>query len=478
MYLIDAPLTANEVLRAYHHDEPLLFLASAFITVAIVSAAFCVIRRRFDPLLVNLALFAYLYGQRLRFDSEILRISITHNEFFFRLRAAVNYLVPMPAFAFFEALGFLGRRGKAIVVALSAVFLCLVIGTLIFGWHLGFDYTNNLLIVVAIPAVAVRSQLLRNRDRDFRILQIGLLCFVVPSIWDNIVGTFWHRSGAEPYGFAILLASLGYVAVRRMLRRDLELGEMRNELDLARNIQLSILPDHFPDSTQFRGAARYVPMTAVAGDFYDFLCVDATQAGILIADVSGHGVPAALIASMVKMAATSQRATADSPAKLLSGMNAALCGNTQSQFVTAAYVHLDAEAREFSYAAAGHPPMLLLRDGQVSEVAENGFVLAVSASAEYTQLQQPLRSGDRLILYTDGIVEARNIRGELFGEINLYATVRETAALTPSETADRILRSVEEWAPSQDDDLTVVVCDFVGANHLHAPVVMPPALHS
>src|SRR6202042_2486992 len=101
--------------------------------------------------------------------------------------------------------------------------------------------------------------------------------------------------------------------------------------DIARRIQTSILPPAYPQSAHFHVAARYVPMTAVAGDFYDFLVADQTQAGLLIADVSGHGIPAALIASMVKLAATSQRMHSGEPAKFLAGMNAALFGNTQGQ---------------------------------------------------------------------------------------------------------------------------------------------------
>ena len=265
----------------------------------------------------------------------------------------------------------------------------------------------------------------------------------------------------EPYCFAVLLGSLGYVAARHTLRRDHELDEMRSELETARRIQLSILPAAFPESAHFCVATRYVPMTTVAGDFYDFLSVDETQAGILIADVSGHGVPAALIASMVKMAASSQRANSGEPAQLLDGMNAALCGNTQDQFVTAAYVHLDARAREFRYAAAGHPPMLLLRRGAVTEIIENGLVLGVLAKAPFTQLTQPLEPGDRLILYTDGILEARDTQGRFFGEENLYAVVRNTAAQAPMEAANQIIATVEDWYKSQDDDLTVIVCDYV-----------------
>ncbi len=98
----------------------------------------------------------------------------------------------------------------------------------------------------------------------------------------------------------------------------------------------AILPVEFPDSEHFQVAAPYLPMSLVAGDFYDFIVADDKQTGLLIADVSGRGVPAALIPSMVKVACTTQPANASDPDVLLSGMNAALHGNTQNQFVTAA----------------------------------------------------------------------------------------------------------------------------------------------
>src|SRR5690242_14157130 len=205
---------------------------------------------------------------------------------------------------------------------------------------------------------------------------------------------------------------------------------------------------------------RYVPMTSVAGDFYDFVLSDDTHAGLLIADVSGHGVPAALIASMVKLAATSQRTQASDPAALLAGMNAALHGNTQSQFVTAAYVYLDAQHEELRYSAAGHPPMLLLRNGIVSEIAENGLILAAFDFASYESKTHRLQPKDRLVLYTDGIIEAADSRGEFFGAERLSQVLRDSAAASAHEVADRIIHAVRGWATSQDDDLTVLVCDY------------------
>jgi len=204
-------------------------------------------------------------------------------------------------------------------------------------------------------------------------------------------------------------------------------------------------------------------MSSVAGDLYDFLFADEQHAGLLIADVSGHGVPAALIASMVKMAATSQRAQASHPAAMLTGMNSALCGNTQGQYVTAAYVYLDADKRELQYSAAGHPAMLRLRNGAVTEIAENGMLLAAVEGARYESTTLPLQSGDRLLLYTDGLLEARNAGGKLFGEESLAAELKTSAGMTPAETVNHLIGAVQRWARSQDDDLTVIVCDFVGA---------------
>jgi sigma-B regulation protein RsbU (phosphoserine phosphatase) len=124
----------------------------------------------------------------------------------------------------------------------------------------------------------------------------------------------------EPFSFVVLLAALGVVAGRRTLANEQQLILINKELEIAKRNQLSILPASFPPSTHFRIEARYLPMTSVAGDFYDFFSPSDHEAGILIADVSGHGVPAALIASMVKLAATAQRANTDHPSELLLGM--------------------------------------------------------------------------------------------------------------------------------------------------------------
>ena len=462
MILVDTQLTANQVLRLFHRDEPFLFLGAAFTTVALLCASLSLLRRRFDALLVYLALFAYLYGQRLWLDTNILGITLGGQELFGRIRWAVSFLTPIPGFLFFQVSGLLPRRGKIFTGILVVVFFLLAAATLAFGRFEILHTVNNVLVIVSLPVLLVRAWYRGTADRDSIVIRWGLLCFIVLALWDNFGGGRWLHTSIEPYGFAVFLCCLGYVAARRTLNRDLELSEIHQELELARRIQLSLLPPPFPESTAFRIAARYVPMNSVAGDLYEFLVAEDTRAGLLIADVSGHGVPAALIASMVKMAAISQRALAGQPGQLITGMNRALCGNTQGQFVTAAYVYFDAERSELRYAAAGHPAMLLLRRGSVFEIAENGLLLAAVDGIDYCDLTIAIETGDRFLLYTDGLVEARNATGELFGEDALADALKATAALPPAEAASIIVEQAQRWSPSQDDDLTVLLCDYAG----------------
>jgi sigma-B regulation protein RsbU (phosphoserine phosphatase) len=463
MYVSDPQLTASQVLRTFHHDELYLFLGAAFTALGLLSVAFAFLSRKFDAVLFWLALFAILYGQRLWLQSGLLQLMIPPSLFFDKLRASANYLVPIPAFFYFEASGFLGRSGRKWAIALAFPFFCLVVATLIFGPQPQFTLINHVIVIISLIALIVQSLRRTGSDRDFVIIRRGIAVFVAFALYDNISQSFGRQTYIEPIGFAVFLATLGYVAAKRSLHRDQQFSQIQKELEIARRIQTDILPQAYPSSVHFKVAARYVPMTSVAGDFYDFLVADSTQAGLLIADVSGHGVPAALIASMVKLAATSQRANAADPAALLSGMNGVLCGNTQNQFVTAAYVYLDAVSGNLRYSAAAHPPMLLLRDGKVVEIAENGLMLAAFSFATYATAVHPLQPGDRLVLYTDGLLEAANAQGEEFGPHRLGTLLKDTSSLHPEAAADQIVSSLQQWSRAQNDDLTVLICDFAAA---------------
>ena len=224
-------------------------------------------------------------------------------------------------------------------------------------------------------------------SRDLRTLRIGLASFAATAVVDNLRGLgvlSWPRSDVEPLGSTVLIACLGTIAVRRVLKRRGAPARHRQGARIARRIQASILPHAMPKVGGLTVAARYQPMTAVAGDFYDFLEIGDKRLGVLVADVSGHGVPAALIASMVKVAIAAQTPQADRPAAVLKGMNETLAGPLGGQYVTAAYLFLDREAGLMRYSAAGHPPLLRWRgDAQgADELEENGFPLGMMEVAQ------------------------------------------------------------------------------------------------
>jgi sigma-B regulation protein RsbU (phosphoserine phosphatase) len=457
-------LSANQVLQAFRHDAPSLLFGAIIMAVGLVSGAFSALRRKYDRLLIYLGLLAVLYGLRMWMQSQLLYLMMQEWPFYARVASAIDFVVPIPAILFLDAAGFLHRRMRRATHVMGAILVLLAVATLAVGRQNIFYQINAVLIIAALTTLVLTSMRRRSVDRDAAVIRRGLLIFAAFIFWENFRNILGIRlPDIEPIGFVAFLAALGYVAARQALQRDMQLSEIRKELEVARRMQLSILPVEFPKSANFQVAARYVPMTSVAGDFYDFIVADDNRAGLLIADVSGHGVPAALIASMVKLAATSQRANSADPARLLAGMNAALCGNTQNQFVTAAYVHLDSISGTLQYSAAGHPPMLLLRHGEVMEISENGLILAAFDYATYTNGTRQLESGDRFLLYTDGVIEAANAAGEFFGQDALSAVLRQTAELAPAAATDQIVSAVQHWSASQDDDLTVLICDYVAS---------------
>jgi phosphoserine phosphatase RsbU/P len=297
-----------------------------------------------------------------------------------------------------------------------------------------------------IPVIFLTGQ--TNVDEETRGFDVGAVDYI-------------HK----PFSPAVVKARVQTHLVLRGIREQLaqQLLTIQNELETARQIQLSILPSEIPKIEGLDIAARYVPMTSVAGDFYDFIVVDEKPIGILVADVSGHGMPAALIASMLKIALSAQGAHAADPAQVLAGLNQMLCGKFQYQYVTAAYLFVDMQKRTLTYACAGHTPLLLWGGSSkgVRDVAENGLVLGKFPFATYSSVELPLTAGDRALLYTDGISETTNLAGVQFG-INCFKQFLGTEQSTSADQfADRLLEELSRWsdrgsAEDLDDDITMV----------------------
>jgi sigma-B regulation protein RsbU (phosphoserine phosphatase) len=273
----------------------------------------------------------------------------------------------------------------------------------------------------------------------------------------------------KPFSPAVVKARVHTHLVLRGIREQLagQLLTMQHEMETARQIQLSILPREIPSLQGLDIAARYIPMTSVAGDFYDFIVIDEKRLGILVADVSGHGMPAALISSMLKIALGAQTSCASDPARVLAGLNQALYGKFQGHFVTAAYVLVDTGEHRLSYAGAGHPP-LIVRDnsaGKTREFVENGLFLGFFDDATYTSIDIPFSEGDWGVLYTDGILEMTNLREEQFGIDRFKLSLQSNHHLSAGELVDRILEDLSRWSDTAsgrepEDDITLLAFHF------------------
>jgi phosphoserine phosphatase RsbU/P len=241
---------------------------------------------------------------------------------------------------------------------------------------------------------------------------------------------------------------------------------------MAREIQLSILPQEIPKIEGLEITARYIPMSSVAGDFYDFIMVDEKRVGVLVADVSGHGLPAALIASMLQVALAAQFVHASDPGRVLMGLHQALCGKFQHHFVTAVYVFVDIEKKSISYAGAGHPPLLLWRSAtqSASELVENGLPLGMFPEATYSVAQVQVEEGDKVVLYTDGIVETESPSEQGFGIDLFKGFLQSNHNLKGNVFADSLLDELSSWSErprgqGQQDDITFLTIDFHRLEH-------------
>ena len=243
---------------------------------------------------------------------------------------------------------------------------------------------------------------------------------------------------------------------------------LQKELDIATRVQLSLLPDTTPPSDAVEITGFMKPAKEIGGDFYDFFRLDAHRLGVVVADVSGKGVPAALF---MVMASTLMRSAAsrhvDAPGRVLSSVNNFLDrNNTEQLFVTVFYAVLDERSGRFTYANGGHnPPILADARGVRPLDTTGGVALAMFGGLDYADAYVDLEPGARLILFSDGVTEAFDANDEDFGDARLLDTVRILPAeQRPDGDVNDIVSAVQEFvgeAP-QFDDITCVALRFKG----------------
>lgn len=467
----------SQVLAMLRGQLEQIISGTIFIFIGLAACSIAGIRRRSGSrLFVWLGIWSVLYGASLLTRPQAVVDALPHS-----IQAGVHYLhvvasyvvVVVATLAWLElSLGRLRLLIKTILVAGAAVAVAGV------GWFASggspgkFLPYNHLVVVcalvllitvVSVEKLSDRFMLLPNR----RVLAVGTLVFAIEALWVNLA----RRLALPPLSplldhlaFAAYLLSFCYVAVQIAYTNEHRLLSIENELALARKLQRSILPTTVPEIQNVRIAVAYQPMTAVAGDFYEFVPVDGKQVGFLVADVTGHGVPAALIASMIKVAMQSVAPSAHDPREVLRGLNQILFRQSLDQFATAAYLWLDTENQRALYSAAGHPPLLRWRQGKLERIESNGLMFGVIPDPDYPVFDLPICPGDRFLLYTDGVIEPENASGDLFGDYKLEEVICNHQSRSPSDLSDQLLSEIRLWQPAslaQQDDITLIVIDVV-----------------
>jgi serine phosphatase RsbU (regulator of sigma subunit) len=249
--------------------------------------------------------------------------------------------------------------------------------------------------------------------------------------------------------------------VRAILRRSEGRSDLANqkELDEARLIQQRLMPVEIPQLPGFRIAATWQPARITSGDYFDVLKLDAGCVAVCNADVCGKGMPAAMIASNLQAAVKSYASRGKGPGELCEEVNRLMCGNMAAhRFITLFYAVIESQQKRLTYCNAGHNPPLLVSGNVERRLGCGGGILGVFDDWKYDEEEIDLRSGDRVLLYTDGLTECRNADDVEFGEGRLISLVLQSPHHDAIALTGETIAAAQEFTNGNfEDDLTLVV---------------------
>ena len=239
---------------------------------------------------------------------------------------------------------------------------------------------------------------------------------------------------------------------------------IQKELEYAKRLQQFIIPKDFSFIQYPLISGRYLPIAEIGGDLYDCYKISDSKVGVLIADVTGHGIPAALVMSMAKMTFSIYAYEIFNTAELMAKINEEMRGLLlDMQYITAFYMLIDLEAKTISFTNAGHTRPLYYRKNTDKLIAldTNGLFLGIQDESSYEQKSIHFEPGDRCILYTDGITEIKNTRKEEFGENRLAKFLKQHTE-KPEEFCEHLLETLDHFAPLRDrkDDVAFIYINF------------------
>ena len=313
------------------------------------------------------------------------------------------------------------------------------------------------------------------------VMVVGLLCSNAPGHQKAVVVSFvtvpllnalltWNTFGVSTQ-YAATLVSITLIYSVLFAERSKSLAATRTELQTATQIQAAMLPDQFPpfpDRREFDLYASMDPAREVGGDFYDFFLVDDDHLCLLIADVSGKGVPAALFMMASKIILASSAKMGKSPAQILADTNAAICSNNREEmFVTVWLGILEISTGKLTAANAGHEYPVLKKPGGAWELLKDkhGLVVGAMDGAGYRQYELLLEPGTRLFVYTDGVPEATDAENRMFGTGRMLEALNSAPDAAPEFVLKNMRKAVDDFVQGaeQFDDLTMLCLEYRGA---------------
>jgi hypothetical protein len=244
--------------------------------------------------------------------------------------------------------------------------------------------------------------------------------------------------------------------------------QLTQEMRVARSIQQGLFPHQCPQVEGYTLAARCQPARETGGDFYDFIEFSDGRLGMVIADVAGKGMPAALLMANARSIWRAEARSGRGPAEILHRVNRSLCRDTNTNgFVTLLYAVLDPTTRQLCLTSAGHPLPLIHNDSELKEIEVYGLPLGLQPDAGYVEVGVSLAPGDTVLLYTDGVTEAVSSSRELFGFERLAALVQREGRRTAEALVERTLAVARAFSgqAGQADDVTVMVLKAHSVDH-------------
>lgn len=337
------------------------------------------------------------------------------------------------------------------------------------------------LYMLEIVAVSLRQLMAGNRKG--LLLFMSLLPIFILGVYDILVFSLHALEGGVPLyplGIPFMMILIGVQLVNRfihtlnaserlnlLLQEKMEEGKrlasLENELSIARRIQLANVPRTLPDVQSFTIGVKYIPAENISGDFYNFHTVERDKLGVLIADVSGHGVPASLIASMLKVLFGTLTPLYERPVEFLRGLNGSLYDKMEGNFLTAGYCYIDRAAGKAFFARAGHEPLLHISyktgEAELHEYKSRGMAIGFRPDIDTEVMEFAVTPGDRIILYTDGLIEAFGGNREMFGVQRLKNVLMQSREMPIEKSIESVYGALMTWSSFRalEDDFTFIM---------------------